>query len=177
MPLHVSSTCAHHQEVKNALHSLWYHQPIGGLLVQETATYRCDDITGCVMHFWPPDDEHMCSKHAEAWNKLILKQKFCSSSWLITEINILRYTVSKTSKETNLFLEVYIQRFMADRTEIPQKAQNENTFNWSLSNIRDIDDVYNNELKSNDCSMDTYGYFEVIAKGGIWTMKKKIQLF
>ena len=26
MPLHVSSTCAHHQEVKIALHSLWYHQ-------------------------------------------------------------------------------------------------------------------------------------------------------
>jgi len=25
MPLHVSSTCAHHQEVKIALHSLWYH--------------------------------------------------------------------------------------------------------------------------------------------------------
>ena len=24
MPLHVSSTCAHHQEVKIALHSLWY---------------------------------------------------------------------------------------------------------------------------------------------------------
>jgi len=30
MPLHVSSTCAHHQEVKIALHSLWYHH-----------TYRC----------------------------------------------------------------------------------------------------------------------------------------
>jgi len=41
MPLHVSSTCAHHQEVKIALHSLWYHH-----------TYRCD--------------EHMCSKHVEA---------------------------------------------------------------------------------------------------------------
>jgi len=26
MPLHVSSTCAHHQEVKIALRSLWYHQ-------------------------------------------------------------------------------------------------------------------------------------------------------
>ena len=26
IPLHVSSTCAHHQEVKIALHSLWYHQ-------------------------------------------------------------------------------------------------------------------------------------------------------
>ena len=25
MPLHVSSTCVHHQEVKTALHSLWYH--------------------------------------------------------------------------------------------------------------------------------------------------------
>jgi len=38
MPLHVSSTCAHHQEVKIALHSLWYHH-----------TYR---------HL-PLDDEHM----------------------------------------------------------------------------------------------------------------------
>jgi len=27
-----------------------------------------------------------CSKHVEAWNKLIVKQKFCASSWLITEI-------------------------------------------------------------------------------------------
>ena len=25
MPLHVSSTCAHHQEVRIVLHSLWYH--------------------------------------------------------------------------------------------------------------------------------------------------------
>jgi len=27
--------------------------------VHETATYRCDDTRGCVMQFWPPDDEHM----------------------------------------------------------------------------------------------------------------------
>ena len=60
MPLHVSSTCTHHQEVKIAL--------------------------------------HMCPKYVEAWNRLIVKQKFCSSSWLITEINILKFTVSKTSK-------------------------------------------------------------------------------
>ena len=32
--------------------------------------------------------EHMCSKHVEARNKLTVKQKFCASSWLITEINI-----------------------------------------------------------------------------------------
>jgi len=25
MPLHVSSTCAHHQEIQIALYSLWYH--------------------------------------------------------------------------------------------------------------------------------------------------------
>jgi len=74
MPLHVSSTCANHQEDKIALHSLWYHH-----------TYRCDE-------------EHMCSKHVEAWNKLIVKQKCYASSWLITEINRLRCTVSKILK-------------------------------------------------------------------------------
>ena len=42
------------------------------------------DCRGCVMQFWPPNDEHMCSKHAEEWNKVIIKQKFCASSWLIT---------------------------------------------------------------------------------------------
>ena len=89
MPLHVSSTCVHHQEVKIALHSLWYHQTYrwpSRAQVYETATYRFDDTRGCVMQFWPPDDEHMCSKHVEAWNKFIVKQKFCASSWLITEI-------------------------------------------------------------------------------------------
>ena len=39
----------------------------------------------------------MCSKHVEAWNKLTVKQKFCASSYLISEINILWCTVSKTS--------------------------------------------------------------------------------
>jgi len=75
MPLHVSSTCAHRQKGKIALHSLWYHH-----------TYRCDDTRGCVMQFLPPDDEHVCSKHVEAWNKFIVKQKCCASSWLVTEI-------------------------------------------------------------------------------------------
>ena len=42
------------------------------------------------MQFLPPDDEHMCSKHVEALNKLIVKQNFCASSWLITEINTLK---------------------------------------------------------------------------------------
>jgi len=40
------------------------------------------------MQFWPPDNEHMCSKHVEAWNILTVKQKFCATNWLITVINI-----------------------------------------------------------------------------------------
>ena len=44
MPLHVSSTCAHHREVKIALHSLWYHH-----------TYRCDDTRGCVIGVMIPE--------------------------------------------------------------------------------------------------------------------------
>ena len=70
MPLHVSSTRAHRQEGKIVLYSLWYHH-----------TYRFDDTRGCIVQFCPPDDEHMCSKHVEAWNKLIIK--FTASSWLI----------------------------------------------------------------------------------------------
>jgi len=31
---------------------------------------------GCVMQFWPPDDEHMCSKHVEAWNKTYCETNF-----------------------------------------------------------------------------------------------------
>jgi len=57
MPLHVSSTCAHHQEVKIALYSLWYHHtyrwPSRAQVERgdEMATYRCDDTRGYVMQF------------------------------------------------------------------------------------------------------------------------------
>ena len=77
MPLHVSSTFAHHQEVKIALHRLWYHHTYS--CDDTNHTYKCDDTRGCVMQFWPPDDEHMCSKHVEAWNKTFVKQILCIS--------------------------------------------------------------------------------------------------
>ena len=54
---------------------------IGGHPVHGTATYKSKDARGCIVQFWPPDDEHMCLKHVEAWNKLIIK--FSASSWLI----------------------------------------------------------------------------------------------
>ena len=47
----------------------------------------CDVRVVCVMCVWCVcvcvvcDDEHMCSKHVEASNKLIIK--FTASSWLI----------------------------------------------------------------------------------------------
>jgi len=79
MPLHVSSTYAHHKEVKISLHNLWYHptSPIDllecmGLWVR----HQCDDTRTCIMQYWPPDDEHMCSKHVEAWNKTYCKTNF-----------------------------------------------------------------------------------------------------
>ena len=34
--------------------------------VHRTATYKCDDTRDCIVQFWPPDDEHVCSKHVEA---------------------------------------------------------------------------------------------------------------
>ena len=55
--------------------------PIGGRPVHGMATYRCDDTRCCIIQFCPPDDEHICSKHIEAWNKLIIN--FSASSWLI----------------------------------------------------------------------------------------------
>jgi len=60
-----------------------------GVMIPEAVQYNFDLL---MMSTW-------CSKHVEAWNKLIVKQKFRASSWLITKINILRCTVSKTSKK------------------------------------------------------------------------------
>ena len=43
--------------------------------------FQYDDTGDCIVQFCPPDDEHMCSKHVEAWNKLIIK--FSAPSRLI----------------------------------------------------------------------------------------------
>ena len=40
--------------------------PIGGRHMHGTATNRCDDTKDCIIQFWSPDDEHLCSKHVEA---------------------------------------------------------------------------------------------------------------
>ena len=71
MPLHVSSTCAHRQEVKFYYTASGIITPIGDR-VHGTATYMCEDTRGSIIQFWPPDDEQTCSKHVEAWNKLVI---------------------------------------------------------------------------------------------------------
>jgi len=98
MPLHVSSKCSHHQEVKIVLYSIWYHH-----------TYRWqsrarDDhlqvwwyhrlCNAILTSWWWENVLETC--RGMKWN--LLWNKFCASSWLNTEINILRCTVSKTLK-------------------------------------------------------------------------------
>jgi len=46
--------------------------------------------------------EHMCSKLVESWNKLIVKQKFCASNWLITEIKPL-FSVDGVARVTTVY--------------------------------------------------------------------------
>ena len=106
MPLHVSCTCARHQEVKIALHSLWYHH-----------TYRwpsCASFISCLYMFRAHVLIIRRSKLHYTASGIVTpiggrlvhglrddsycKTKFCASSWLNTEINILRCTISKTSK-------------------------------------------------------------------------------
>jgi len=60
MPLHVSSTCAHHQEVKIALHSLWYHH-----IIMWWYQRLCNVSSTCARNMW---------RHEI---KLIVKQILC----------------------------------------------------------------------------------------------------
>ena len=55
-------------DTQNLFHNKFYFMPLH--------VSRCDDTRGCVMQFWPPDDEHMCSKHVEAWNKTYCETNF-----------------------------------------------------------------------------------------------------
>ena len=55
-------------------------RPVHNLCTGRPPT-ECDDTRCCIIQFCSPDDEYMCSKHVEAWNKLIIK--FSASIWLI----------------------------------------------------------------------------------------------
>ena len=68
------ATCAHRQEVKIVLYSLWYRHnytwPSGAQIergltqsVHGTATYRCVDTRGCIIQFYLLTISTWCSKH------------------------------------------------------------------------------------------------------------------
>ena len=40
--------------------------PICGRAVHGKATDKCDDTRDCIIQFWPPNNEHISSKHVEA---------------------------------------------------------------------------------------------------------------
>jgi len=66
LDLFLASICFEHMcSSSGGQNCLWYHH-----------TYRYDDTRGCVMQFWPPDDEHTCSKHVEARNKTYCETNF-----------------------------------------------------------------------------------------------------
>ena len=77
--------CAHRQEVKIVLYSLWYHH-----------TYR-----------WPSGAQ-VEAETCRGTKKLVAKAKFCSSSWLISKIYILSCTVSETSKFIGLLWQALV---------------------------------------------------------------------
>ena len=64
--------CAHRQDVKTVLANPQSHafQPVLSQPVHRTATYRCDDTRGCIIQFWPPDDEHMLLETCRGINRL-----------------------------------------------------------------------------------------------------------
>ena len=71
MSLFHASTCFEHHVLIVRRAKLYYTvsgiiTPIGGHPVHRTATYMCDDAGDCIVQFWLPDDEHMCSKHVDA---------------------------------------------------------------------------------------------------------------
>jgi len=93
-----ASTCFDHHVLIIRRSKLYYTS--SGIItpVHGMATYSCDDTRGCVIQFWPLDDEHMCSKHVEAWNKLIVKQKFCA--WMVNYSN--KYTEMHGQQNVNI---------------------------------------------------------------------------
>jgi len=60
-----------------------------------------------------------CSKHVEAYNKLIVKQKYCASSWLITKVNLSKQYKRKDSNHSEIiFLHKCFAHVLADGSHL-----------------------------------------------------------
>jgi len=82
--------CAHHQDVKIVLYSIWFRRtcrsPSGAQVERvlfQPAMWWYQMLYNTILTFWWWAQQ--CSKHVEAYNKLIIKI-ICALSWLITKI-------------------------------------------------------------------------------------------
>ena len=58
--------------------------------------------TSGIEQFWPPDDDHMCSKHVNARNKLIIK--FSASNYEINyQLDAIEYLFALSSFSSTCF--------------------------------------------------------------------------
>ena len=99
MPLHVSNTCAHHQEVKIALHSLWYHHtyrwpslnpctrrpPIVKLILCIKLVYTEINVE---VNYWNKLKVNSASRWFLLYGKTILGEKSRGKRLLWTHVNI-----------------------------------------------------------------------------------------
>jgi len=76
--------------------------------------------------------EHMCSKHLEAWNKLIVKQKFCASSWLITEIKkyVAQYTLRHCTNRLTAHIPLYLHAYYSGMSQVVLKLHTHLIQTW-----------------------------------------------
>ena len=117
--------------------------PIGCRSVHGTATYRCDDTRDCIIQFCPPDDEHICSKHVEAWNKLI--KEFSASSWLILINKYIEIHGQENIKKKNTYFCVHYL-FLYENLDI-------NETKWKNIVERGTDD----NMAHTHCTLNTFG--------------------
>jgi len=69
--------------------------------VHQTATYRCDDTRGCVMQFWPPDDEHMVLESCRG-----MKWTYCETKILC--IKLVRYWEKYTEMHGQQKIKIWV---------------------------------------------------------------------
>jgi len=69
MPLHVSSTCVHYQEVKIAINSLWYHhtETSEWSKITKTQFYKYEQIVKFICEFFGCD---YCVLKWNSWRRI-----------------------------------------------------------------------------------------------------------
>ena len=88
------------------------------VLIVRRAKFQCDDTGDCIIQFCPREDEHMCWKHVEAWNKLIIKFSAWSCLILINKYIVYSITLTKlnlTQISECVFVVLCIQHAMRVR--------------------------------------------------------------